>query len=163
MIIGYLRASDDKIFDREGRFVKIFEVDEGIRQEFDDVKLWLMMGWKRVSGGGGMDTDVGKLLITAWKVIYVREIHPRKKLQGGPALLPSLVDYKQAKDIRDAGLWEYLEFQLSEIDHVKFSLFGNVLFINAEGGRKVQVGIGKKPRELQDILEKYRDGYQNDE
>ena len=159
MIIGYL-GIDDKIIDLRGKYVDDFGyyIDEEIIKEYKNVNSAVFPGWGRIANvSEGLENGEGNFILTNKRLIFKREINPRKKLQGGPALFISMIDEHKMKKLKEKGLMEYFELNLKEIHHVKKGWFGGrAMYVLAPNDKKFCIGLPKiKDDDFGDFVDLY--------
>ncbi len=118
MIVGYL-GNDRKIYDRHGRFIKEYGLEEGEtevkRLEIDCsvCSFWSTIG--RLDPQIHMDSGVGTLIQTNKRLIFIRDFKLSREFSNHPFFGSAVVSAMKARELRNLGYREYFEVPLNEI------------------------------------------------
>jgi len=155
MIIGYL-SSDNKIYTRNGRFIKEFrlEEDEEIIEKDNDFYCGGIAKATRIGGNSVFDKGKCTIIRTNERLILYREIKPREKMSLHPFLGEALIEALRAKELSKLGLKEYIEFQMSEIEKTEkgWLLKGREIDFRFNGDKYYMIFPKSKKNTLEDLF-----------
>jgi hypothetical protein len=143
-----------RIIDERGNF--LFEQNEKlVHKECVDPRI--LLGWSSLSTDVVFGRGKGILYKTNKRFIFIRNIDPTVKIVNNPfGYLPSLFDYKKAKELKSRGAKEFFQIDLNEIERiVKRSLFQVMLiYIQSDDKKKVRMDV-ERDRELYYLFEEF--------